>query len=434
MTEGDSHVWTLGGALVDLSEWVEQEEQRAMALDRGRFTFAVPRGTAGPIEGIALVTIDNMAISGLAYYTRQTSPVTTFEQRIAITRYETIDPIPFSHISQRLPAAVRVHFARFAAGGARLRRLSPATWREVVRVLQSSSQEARGILSGLAGPRSLPNWLRYPEVYAPIAFERDAIGISLSATGMTRDQLAEWVPPRRPAPFLHGLREAHVREDAMIVFDRDHFAGWTPLRDSLVGEVTYTSEVGQVTVFVANRTPVEQVLGVDLIYYHHDYRAYTLVQYKRMDSESGYRPDSDRSLESEVQRMMSVQASCSPSATGLESYRLNAYPFYVKLCVPRLPVGQSGLVQGMYLHLDHFQLLLNSSTATGPRGGRVLTYDNVVRYLTNTQFIELVQGGWIGSRDVSTTDITELVRTALDSGRSVVAAVGRRQSRASTGR
>jgi hypothetical protein len=80
----------------------------------------------------------------------------------------------------------------------------------------------------------------------------------------------------------------------------------------------------------ANRTRVEEALGVDLLYNHHQYASYVLVQYKRMRRESlendgpVYRP-TDESYKSETARMKSFLTEhgevSAPGALG--DYRLD---------------------------------------------------------------------------------------------------------------
>lgn len=55
-----------------------------------------------------------------------------------------------------------------------------------------------------------------------------------------------------------------------------------------------------------------------------------------------------------------------------------------------------------------------------------MTHENAGRYFDNTQFVSLVQDAWIGSRGVTSDQITEIVRSGLDADRSVILAAGKR--------
>ena len=77
-------------------------------------------------------------------------------------------------------------------------------------------------------------------------------------------------------------------------------------RRDIVSSVTLTNGTEQITILNCNRQPLEQALGMDLIYYSHRFQAFVLVQYKRMVDEGGspgYRPYSDANHAKELARM-----------------------------------------------------------------------------------------------------------------------------------
>ena len=64
------------------------------------------------------------------------------------------------------------------------------------------------------------------------------------------------------------------------------------------------------TILNCNRQPLEQTLGVDLIYYSHRFDSFVLVQYKRMSEGTQgaeYRPGNDPSHEKELERMLKTE-------------------------------------------------------------------------------------------------------------------------------
>ena len=75
----------------------------------------------------------------------------------------------------------------------------------------------------------------------------------------------------------------------------------------------------------------------------------------------------------------------------------------------------------MYFPLPLFELILESPEARGPLGGTALGWHNAQRYLTNTDFVRLVQGGWIGSQGAQTAEITQAINASIGIGRGVVA-------------
>jgi len=115
-----------------------------------------------------------------------------------------------------------------------------------------------------------------------------------------------------------------------------------------------------------------------------------------------------------------------PRARSLASFRLHRGPAFIKLCPPlHLDPTSADLIRGMYLPFEFFELLLVSDESRGPRGGVRITFESAGRHLNNTQFIELVQSGWIGSHDLASQRIHRLVRGGLEAGRSVLLAWAR---------
>jgi hypothetical protein len=108
----------------------------------------------------------------------------------------------------------------------------------------------------------------------------------------------------------------------------------------------------------------------------------------------------------------------------LEGFRFTENPFFIKLC-PRLTFepDSRGLIPGMYLPLDYWKLISVSPTVEGPRGGKLLSYGNVRRYLANTQFAAMASGGWIGTNIYQSQHLETAIRSTLESGRAAIIAV-----------
>jgi hypothetical protein len=94
----------------------------------------------------------------------------------------------------------------------------------------------------------------------------------------------------------------------------------------------------------------------------------------------------------------------------------------VKLCkTERVNNDSTDLIKGMYLTRAQFSHLLD--TREGPRGGKVLTYDNVPRYLNNTMFTELLKDGWIGSSGVASDYVKQRIEEIEGANNALVLAV-----------
>ena len=113
----------------------------------------------------------------------------------------------------------------------------------------------------------------------------------------------------------------------------------------------------------------------------------------------------------------------SPTPSEVRSYRLGSDTFFFKLYAnPSGAPSSDRLLKGMYFPLGYWTSLVASPEVRGPRGGVQITYDNAGRYLTNTHFVDLVGGGWVGSSPKSEKMINDVVAQALDARHSVTLA------------
>jgi hypothetical protein len=175
-----------------------------------------------------------------------------------------------------------------------------------------------------------------------------------------------------------------------------------------------------------NRQPLEKTLGVDLLIYHHTYDSYLLIQYKRMTKEAktfAYRP-TDASYLSEIKRMNIFMDTLNRSfTTSIKNFRLNDEFFYFKLCPAKIQnLNTLKMMPGMYIPLSLWNILLIDDSTNGSKGGKIISYENNKRYITNSQFIDLVQNGWIGSHVESSEKITEIIQNSINSDNSLMLA------------
>jgi hypothetical protein len=257
--------------------------------------------------------------------------------------------------------------------------------------------------------------------------ERDGLGLLLDIGGVGRSVLRAWTPPPIGVPFLDGMPATSALEDHLIAHDINRFSDWLSVPNSDVAWRAYESRGRRMFVMNANRTPVERTLGVDVVYWNEQEKAFVLVQYKKMSRVSyGKHPSGvdrhrdvfrpDPNLAAELKRMTAIDAVCE-SQPG--DFRLLPTPCWLKLCRFDAQIRDpTALIGGMYLARSHFEELLNKSP--GPRGGKQLTYDNVPRHVTNTMFIDLVKDGWIGSRGAASGQIEGLIQESLETRHAVV--------------
>jgi hypothetical protein len=375
---------------------------------------------------VALVSFEGEEIDAAAVMTRG-AKAASYKWRLKLQEFLEFDsPLPLDDVEGRLERRIAAKFD--AARRARGAQFDGAAWDAVRLAVAAARSEYATGLERLELKASMRRPRLYRDDAEPIvAYEHDAVGLALELAGMDRRPvLNAWVGTEQ-APFLDGLAEFLVLEDRMIEHDAGIFGGWQLLRRGAVGMAEFRQGARSLTVINVNRAGVEHALGVDLVYYNHEFDAYVLVQYKRMlprFNANGYEFRPDDQTRREIDRMRRIVAS--PDApSSIELFRLDPNGVYLKLCPSTTTEAFSDeLIKGMYLPLAYWDALVDSPNVRGPRGGVAVTYDNVGRYMNNTTFIELVGASWIGSRGVSSKQIADVIRDSLAS-RSVILAEAR---------
>lgn len=266
-----------------------------------------------------------------------------------------------------------------------------------------------------------------------LAYQREAVVTALQLAGLDRGTLLSWDPPEQGVPrsFLDGLEQVRNREDAQIVNDLMTFPGFDFVRPLVSGSTSFRDEDGvELTVVLANRLPLEQLTGADLLYYNETFEAFVMIQYKAMEREGDEaifrlpNPQLDEELNRMEVLMQAIEQDARPDSPG--GYRLSWNPFFLKLC-PRIEFrpDTEALSHGMYIPLDKWKLLASADDLKGKRGGRGATFENVRRYFDNTAFATLVGKAWIGTTPIQSRTLAEAVRSTISSGRAAVVAIRR---------
>lgn len=198
-------------------------------------------------------------------------------------------------------------------------------------------------------------------------------------------------------------------EDALIASDLRRFDEDSTLTEIAGSAVRVVDRDLELTVMNVNREELENVHGVDLIYYDHIRDKAVAVQYKRLEWVSSmwvYRRKSD--LEAQLQKMANYT---SPAVTSAEDLRLSSSPFFFKFVHQDFGPKSSSLLPGMYVPDEYLRLGLGENRFnTGPMDGFQIHEDNT-KYITSSTFIELVRRCWIGT---TRTDRSALARHAAE--------------------
>jgi len=347
-------------------------------------------------------------------------------------------PISHESVMARVPGRFRNHVGeRLRNGGL----LPPGSFGAVVEALRELSPSSRILLDRFSERRSLLIRDLSTEVRESLAYQKETVATALTLAGLPRTNLQAWQPDRvavsQTASFLDGLPQVRLREDPMIISDLLNFPGFDLIRTGPHASAVFSTDSVTLTVVMANRQPLEQQTGADLIYCNDTFGAFVMVQYKAMEHESGsavFRLPSAQ-LADELSRMDDLWKElqkCVPDASA-NGFRFSENPFFLKLC-PRIQFDPDdlGLVKGMYVPVDFWRRLESDDRTLGPKGGRLITFGNVGRRLDNTSFAALVAGGWIGTTLNQSAVLRQIIRQCLETGHTVTLAIKTTQD-ASTG-
>jgi hypothetical protein len=395
---------------------------------RDRITDVFPSGTAGGAQ-VAVVTWQRQTVDALGVL-KPGMRVANYKTRVTINAFRELeDPVPIGELLKAVEGdRERSEIEAAFSSGGQLTAEAALALRRALQHLRPYLDEEWQELEDLA--RNQPTRLWAGDGEPIVAYERDAVGLALDIAGMQRAEvLREWRGDA-DAPFLEGLGQFRAGEDSIIAHDAQVFGDWEVLGPSLVGITEFRRGGRVLTVVNANRQPVERTLGVDLLYYVHDFQAYVLVQYKRLTRGTHdweFRPSRDGGFSVELDRMRKIGRPGADSGKPAD-HRLGDNFCFVKFCKPTtaraLPTSDTELAEGMYLPLDYLDKLTASGQLAGPRQGVVIRYDNVGRWLNNTAFTMLVERAWVGTRGLTTRQVTKMVEQGLRAGHSVVIAAG----------
>lgn len=308
----------------------------------------------------------------------------------------------------------------------------PATFGAAAHALMELAPEVRPALSRFGASRRERLARLTSDQRRSLALQKDTLATAMAIADIDRAPLQDWEPPIDGVgefSFLQGLPQMREREDLMVLTDHGRVPGFDRVLDAAHGAAVFKNGDVTLTVVMANHLPLEEQLGADLIYFNETYRSFVIVQYKAMegdDEEGSVFRLPDAQLELEIKRMshhLDILSRCKPNESR-RGYRILDNPFFLKLC-PRVQLSpdSKALVRGMYITLDYWKLIESDDKMKGPRGGKIVTYNNIGRYIDNSAFVTLVADAWVGTTIDQSNVLAELVREVLISGRTLTFAI-----------
>ena len=315
--------------------------------------------------------------------------------------------------------------------------IATKSFEEFLTIFLSRAKETAPILNKYCKERRIRIEQLSRSAKRTLAEQKEAILTAMNIAGINKDELQGWdFVETESSSFLDGIKDARIREDSMIINDLTNMPGFDLMRTSKFSSSVFKNNKTKLTVLLANRLPLEELIGTDLIYYNEDFKCFIMVQYKVMEKENDnfvFRLPNEQFAE-ELARMDSIMENLKTmsSTKNIHDFRINSMPFYIKIC-PRIEFQPDnvGLSSGMYIPLDYLKILQEDDSIKGIRGGRAITYDNVGRYLDNTAFKTIIEGGWIGTNHNQSQVLEQIIRAILENGRTAVLAIKKKIERSS---
>jgi hypothetical protein len=428
----------------------DEEQRRALLQSRSdglqRFSDAlsIPDWRLRALE-VGLLAFSASTIDCVALL-KKGKRVVTAKARVEFSDLVPLVPIPIKQIEELLNDDIRHYFIKSSKGFGGV--LPDKTWERVIEIIKKLQPGSAKDIDRLMSLRSYSGYQLKGGISELLVQEREALGTALdifSGSNQLREKvLRSWAPPtdsiestndemmegnfvsgpKAYFSFLDRLSKQYRNEESALQHDLFNWRGIQPAH--IAGRSVFIQGHRQLEVFYGNRNALEKTLGVDLIYYNEEFELFALVQYKMMKKDGDkaiYRPD--QNLPGELQRMDEFveQYAFEYEMRCHSDFRLNPDGFLIKL-VPNegLRPASGELVQGMYLTREYVKFLLGPNGPRGDKDGRLITFKNAPRHLTNSDFTLQIRKGWLGMRGIQTSAVKRLIRHYYETGRAVLVA------------
>ena len=341
------------------------------------------------------------------------SAVSTLESRIKVSRTRRIYPSSKTDLLQLVTDQPHTgNLRRKLASDGSVIVLSPKLSAHLVEKLAAIETNREPM-------RAVSAILSEPDV-GMASMQDNAVKTALRAFGLPTDGQA--ISLRLVGDRKTALRRVPIIEDRVIEQDARDVPGYNLTESDITGHAVFQKGDERLDVYTANRGPLEEVFGVDLVYLNTVRQNIVMVQYKMLEPRTGraihdwiYRPDDN--LDNEIRRMRKFITADAP---GQYEYRLNPQVFYLKFVKRDAMAKNASIV----MPIDHFTRLRTDPKCKGPRGGFRISFESLGgRYLRHNAFIDLISSGYIGAHVATTACLTELVRLVVQGNRTVVAAI-----------
>lgn len=202
------------------------------------------------------------------------------------------------------------------------------------------------------------------------------------------------------------LNRAYERdlEEELLPLDLGRFDGKLTPNPRSASTTVFEDRGGKkrLVVMSVNKKPLEEELGIDLLYWDRVHDSFTFVQYKRLEREESRRADALNDWtyrrKGELAKQLNLMPAGIEKATTAEDWRAFGTPFWFKFVRgdAAAKLDEKSL-KGMHVPAEWLRLAIaGDDLNSGPRGGFRVTYNNT-KYIGRTTFAEIVSRGLTGT-------------------------------------
>lgn len=261
--------------------------------------------------------------------------------------------------------------------------------------------------------------------------QRDGLGLCLDIAQIDRAKVLKGINPDRISAaksIIDLLNDMPVAERTLL--EHDALIIKKLLGTTNVKSAQFSESGRSVSVHITDQTPLESVLGIDLLIYNTCYNNFLLLQYKKMQKRVkgwAYSIAPSSNIYSQLAQMENFHAAVMKEPApeiDIWSYRLNDAPFYFKFC-EQLDIDSrdDSLIPGITLSEPHLREFISLPTAKEDGESLSIGHHNCPRYLNNSEFIQLARVGWIGSSARAATLMRKILEENEKGGRRAMLAI-----------
>lgn len=353
-------------------------------------------------------------------FVKSIQPVSTFDSRVSFDLVDDLIEASLQELFSRIPESnLKGSITRLSTSTRKFEKISDKLGERLVEVLLQAPMDAAA-LRPIVWRLNIPTKNRNAR-----ALQLDAVRLALKAFGAAETDAVE-IELSSSDTALAGVR---LQEDSVIEHDAREIDGWSMDQSQATGWAKFIRRSGRdsLEIFTANKRPLEELFGVDLIYLNQVRKSLVMVQYKMLEpSQRNWTSETheekewivrvDQQFKKELERMTMFDQDLDPKG----AYRLNPTAFFFKLVKRDAETKSAGII----LSREHLQSLIDAGSLTGPKAGLKISYRELDgHYIRSGGFVELIRSGYIGSRGATTENLEILIQTALAEGRAVVGAI-----------